>query len=86
VIPGETESYAEGVQIKAVVRPTRSGEVFLEPGYVIEDYVTVYVFSPLKHHDKLVFRSIAFQVIGVQEFRFQGDVIYVKAFCRRLIT
>jgi hypothetical protein len=86
VIPGETESYAEGVQIKAVVRPTRSGEVFLEPGYVIDDYVTVYVFSPLKHHDKLVFKSIAFQVIGVQEFRFEGDVMYVKAFCRRLIT
>ncbi|MDH5376086.1 MAG: hypothetical protein OEW95_09800 [Candidatus Bathyarchaeota archaeon] len=86
VIPGETESFAEGVQIKAIVSSTRSGEIFLEPGYVVEDYITVYVFSPLKHHDKLVFKSVSSQVIGVQEFRFQGDVMYVKAFCRRLIT
>ena len=86
VIPGETESFAEALQIKAIVNPTRSGEVFLEPGYVIDDYITVYVFSPLKHHDKLVFKSISYVVIGVQEFRFEGDVMYVKAFCRRLIT
>jgi len=85
-ISGETESYAEGVQIKAIVNPTRSEEIFLEPGYVIDDYITAYVFSPLKHHDKLVFKSISYVAIGIQEFRFQGDVMYVKAFCRRLIT
>jgi hypothetical protein len=86
VIPGETESYAEGVQIKAVIRPTRSAEVFLEPGYVIDDYITVYAFSPLKHHDKIVFKSVPFQVIGFQEFRFQGDAMYVKANCRRITS
>jgi hypothetical protein len=86
VISGETESYAEGIQIKAIVNPTRSTEILLEPGYVIDDYVTFYVFSPLKHHDKLVHKSIPYVVLGVQDYRFQSDVMYLKASCRRLIS
>jgi len=86
VIAGETQSYGEGVQIKAIVSPTRSEEILLDPGYVIDDYITVYAFSPLKHQDKVVFKSVSFQVIGVQDFRFQGETQYIKAFCRRLIT
>lgn len=86
VVAGETESYAEGVRIKAVISPTRSGEILFEPGYVIDDYITVYVFSPLKHHDKIMFKSIPHVVIDVKEFRFQGDIMYIKAFCRRLIS
>jgi hypothetical protein len=86
VIPGETESYAEGIQIKAIVNPTKSTEILLEPGYVIDDYVTFYVFAPLKHHDKLVHKSISYVVLGVQDYRFQNDVLYLKASCRRLIS
>jgi len=86
VIPGETESYAEGIQIKAIVNPTRSTEILLEPGYVIDDYITIYVFAPLKHHDKLVHKSIPYVVLGVQDYRFQNDVMYLKASCRRLIS
>jgi len=86
VIPGETESYAEGIQIKAIVNPTRSTEILLEPGYVIDDYLTVYCYAPLKHHDKLVIKSNSYAVTGVQDFRFQDDAMYVKAFCRRMIT
>jgi len=86
IIAGESEAYAEGLLIKAIISPTRSAEIFIEPGYVIDDYITLYVFSPLKHHDKIVFKSIPYVVLQVQDFRFQGDTLYIKAFCRRMIA
>jgi hypothetical protein len=86
VIPGETESYAEALTIKAIVNPGTSGEIFFEPGYTIDDYITLYVFSPLKHHDKIVVKSVGYIVIKVQDYRFQSDVEYIKVSCRRMIT
>lgn len=86
VVLGETESYAEALTIKAIVNTGTSGELFFEPGYTIDDYLTFYVFSPLKHHDKIIVKSVPYVVIKVQDYRFQSDIEYVKAVCRRMIT
>ncbi|NWG11470.1 hypothetical protein HXY33_06985 [Candidatus Bathyarchaeota archaeon] len=54
VIEAEDQtSYGEAIDIKAIVSPTRSEEVLIEPGYAINDYVAIYIFAPLKHHDKI---------------------------------
>jgi hypothetical protein len=78
-------SYGEGIGIKALVSPARVEEVLLEPGYVINDYLVIHVFSPVRHHDKVRRRGVDYEVLDIQEFAFQGDVAYRKAVCRRLL-
>jgi hypothetical protein len=82
---GETVSYGEGIDIKAVVSPTRNDEVLIEPGYVINDYITVYAFAPLRQHDKVRRKGSDYTILGVQAFDWKGETAYFKANCRRLI-
>mgnify|MGYP005831228861 CR=1 FL=1 len=77
--------YGEAIDVKAIISPTRSEEVLIEPGYVINDYITVYMFTPLRHHDKIVWKGGDYEVLGVQSFDFAGETAYFKANCRRLI-
>jgi hypothetical protein len=49
----ESVGYGEGVDIQAIVSPARVDEVLLEPGYIINDYITLYTFTPLRQHDKI---------------------------------
>ena len=81
----ETVSYGEGIEVKAIVSPARTDEVLLEPGYIINDYITVYTFTPLRHHDKIRRKGVDYEVLGVQAFDFQGETAYFKANCRRLV-
>jgi hypothetical protein len=82
---GETVSYSEGIDIKAVVSPTRSDEVLIEPGYIINDYITVYAFAPLRQHDKVRRKGSDYTVLSVQTFDLKGETAYFKATCRRLV-
>ena len=77
--------YSEPLDIKAIVSPTRVEEVFIEPGYMVNDYITVYAFAPLRQHDKIRRKGEDYEVLGVQAFDFQGETAYFKANCRRLI-
>jgi len=81
----ETVSYGEGIDIHAIVSPTRVEEVLIEPGYMINDYISVYTFSPLRQHDKIRRKGVDYEVIGVQALDFQGETAYFKANCRRLV-
>jgi hypothetical protein len=63
----------------------RVEEVLIEPGYLINDYITIYTFAPLRHHDKIRCRGEDYQVLGVQTFNFAGETVYFKANCRRLL-
>jgi len=81
----ESVSYGEPLDILAIVSPTRIDEIFIEPGYMINDYITVYVFAPLRHHDKIRRKGEDYEVFGVQAFDFQGETAYFKSTCRRLI-
>jgi hypothetical protein len=82
---GEFTSYGEGVNIQAIVSPARADEVLIEPGYIINDYITVYAFAPLRQHDKVQWKGVDYQVLSVQAFNWRGETAYFKAYCRRLI-
>lgn len=82
---GEKISYGEPVDIQAIVSPTRIGEILIESGYLIEDYITAYVFTPLRNHDKLRWKGKDYEVQSVQPFSFKGETAYFKAVCRRLV-
>jgi len=81
----ESVSYGEPLDVKAVVSPTRIDEIFIEPGYMVNDYITVYTFAPLRQHDKIRRKGEDYEVLGIQAFDFQGETAYFKANCRRLI-
>ncbi len=81
----ETISYGEGINIQAIVSPTRIDEVLIEPGYIVNDYITVYTFTPLRQHDKIRRKGEDYEILGVQQFGFQGETAYFKANCRRLV-
>jgi hypothetical protein len=81
----ETVSYSEAVDIKAIVSPARIDEVLIEPGYIINDYLTVYTFTPLRQRDKIRRKGVDYEVLGVQAFDWKGETAYFKANCRRLI-
>jgi hypothetical protein len=83
---GEKVSYGEPLGVKAIVSPTRIGEILIESGYLIEDYITAYVFTPLRHHDKLRWKGKDYEVQSIQPFSFKGETAYFKAVCRRLIS
>ncbi|MEM3580182.1 MAG: D-glucuronyl C5-epimerase family protein [Candidatus Bathyarchaeia archaeon] len=84
VASGESANYGEGVEIQAFIAPARVDEVFLEPGYVISDYITVYTFVPLRVRDKILVGSIDYEVLSVQAFDWRGETAYFRASCRRL--
>jgi hypothetical protein len=81
----DTVSYGEGVDVKAVVSPVRADEVLIEPGYIIDDYLIIHVFAPIRHHDRIRRKGIDYEVLGIQEFDFNGETVYRRAACRRLI-
>jgi hypothetical protein len=81
----EQVTYGEAVDILAIVSPARVEEVMIEPGYLINDYVTVYTFAPLRYHDKIRRKGEDFEVLGVQTFSFAGETVHFKGNCRRLI-
>jgi len=78
-------SYGEPIDIKAIVSPTRAEEVLIEPGYMINDYVTAYTFTPLRHRDKIRRKGENYEVLSVQAFDFASENAHFKASCRRLI-
>ena len=78
-------AYSEPLDIQAIVSPTRVEEIFIEPGYMINDYITVYTFAPLRLHDKIRRKGKDYEVLGVQAFDFRGETAYFKANCRRLV-
>jgi len=81
----EKTSYGEAINTKAIVSPARIEEVLIEPGYILNDYITVYTFTPLRHRDKISRKGEYYEVLGVQAFDFAGETAYFKANCRRLI-
>jgi hypothetical protein len=81
----ETVSYGEGIDIQAIVSPARIEEVLIEPGYIINDYLTIHVFAPIRQHDKIHRKGVDYEVLDIQEFDFKGETVHRKAVCRRLL-
>lgn len=83
---GDQTCYGEAVDVKAIVLPTKTEELLLEPGYVTSDYLKLHVFAPLRRRDKVRRNGEDYEVVSVQEFMFKGETAFRKASCRRLIT
>jgi len=79
-------TYSEPLDILAIVSPTRVDEIFIEPGYFVNDYINVYAFAPLRQHDKIRRKGEDYEVLSIQAFDFQNEIAYFKASCRRLIA
>jgi hypothetical protein len=63
-----------------------AGEIVLEPGYITEDHITVYSFLPVRVHDKIRRAGIDYEVITVSVSDLNGDPIFYKSICRKLIS
>lgn len=81
----ESVSYGEGVAVRALVSPGRTDEIVTEPGYIVNDYVTVHAFAPIRHHYKLRYRGTDYEVGPVESYSFRGQLVSRRAVCRRLI-
>jgi len=81
----DTVSYGEGVDIKTIVTPVRVEESVVPPGYIVEDFLVIHVFAPIRHHDKIRRKGVDYEVLGIQDFDFQGETFYHKAVLRRLL-
>ena len=78
-------SYGEGIDVKAIITPARAEEILIEPGYILNDYLTIHVFTPIRQHDKIRRRGVDYEVLGIQAFDWRGETAHFKANLRRLI-
>jgi hypothetical protein len=81
---GETVRYGAGCDFKAIVLPAKIEEILIEPGYLLNDYVALHVFTPIRRHDKVRLKGTDYEAITVQDFTFKGQVVFRKANLRRL--
>jgi hypothetical protein len=81
---GETTAYGESVDLKAIVLPGKAEEILLEPGYMVNDYLVLHVFAPIRRHDKVNRNGTDYEVMSIQDFTFKDEVAFRKATCRRL--
>jgi hypothetical protein len=77
--------YGESITIKGLVCPAQSNEIILEAGYVINDYIFVHVFAPIRQHYKLRYQGSDYEVGPVSSYSFRGQLLSRSAVCRRLI-
>ncbi len=82
----ESVSYGEGATIKALVSPTKTEEIIMEPGYIINDYITIHTFAPIRHHYKIRWKGVDYEIGPVEEYHFQGQLISRRTVCRRLLS
>jgi hypothetical protein len=82
----ETVSYGEPIEITAVVSPTKVEEILIEPGYYLNDYIAIYTFLPVRHHDKVRRKGEDYELQSVQAFTFQNETIFFKSAGRRLVA
>jgi hypothetical protein len=81
---GEASAYGEGVDLKAIVLSGKAEELLLEPGYIVNDYLVLHVFAPIRRHDKVCRSGIDYEVTSIQDFTFKDEVAFRKATLRRM--
>ncbi|MCJ7770967.1 D-glucuronyl C5-epimerase family protein, partial [Candidatus Bathyarchaeota archaeon] len=82
----ETVSYGEPLELSATVSPMKIEEVLIEPGYYLNDYIAIYTFAPVRHHDKVRRKGEDYELQSVQTFTFQNETIYFKSIGRRFVA
>ena len=81
---GETPTYGEAQNIKAIVLQGKTEETLIEPGYIINDCLVLHVFAPIRRHDKIIRNGIDYEVTAVQDFMLKDETAFRKATLRRL--
>lgn len=80
----ETVTYLPALAMRAVVKNANIGETFMEAGYVITDYLTIYSLLPTRERDKIKRRGVDYEVQTVQKVIDRNEPLYYKAQVRRL--
>ncbi|MGD6933723.1 MAG: hypothetical protein ACQCN5_05910 [Candidatus Bathyarchaeia archaeon] len=81
---GETCQYGVAVDFQAIVLPVKVEEILIEPGYLVNDYLTLHTFTPIRRHDKICRKGADYEVLSVQAFSFRNQTVFLKAALRRL--
>ncbi len=80
----ENVKYGAGADFKAIVLPAKIEEILIEPGYLVNDYLTLHTFTPIRRHDKVQRKGLDYEVLTVQDFTFKDKIVFIKANLRRL--
>jgi hypothetical protein len=81
---GENRQYGAETAFKAIVLPAKTEEILIEPGYLVNDYLTLHVFTPIRRQDKVCRKGVDYEILTVQEFAFRNQPVFLKATLRRL--
>ncbi len=79
-----TVSYAEPLEMQAIIKNANINETLLEAGYVITDYLLCYSLIPVRPRDKIRRRGLDYQLQFVESVVFKNKTLYFKAQLRRL--
>ncbi len=71
--------------IKAIVQTVQATEVAIESDYSSKDYIRIYVLSDIDQQDKITHQSMKYKVETIQDSRFEKQLIYRTAICKRVI-
>jgi len=82
----DTITWGNELDLKGMVTPGATGEIVIEPGYITENNITVHSFLPIRVHDKIRQAGVDYEVKTVQVHDFQGDPVFYKSVCRKLIN
>ncbi len=83
---GDSPAFGEAVIVKAIVLPGKADELLIEPGYIVNDYLTLHVFAPVRRHDKVTRNGIDYEATAIQDFTLKGEVAFKKVTLRRLLN
>ncbi len=61
------------------------GEIILEAGYSMEDYITIYSAQQLNQHDHVTRADLQYEVKTTHHYDVNGIPQYYKSSCRKLI-
>ena len=81
---GESTAYGSALGLKAIVLPGKVEELFIEPGYILNDYLVLHVFAPIRRQDKICRNGVDYEVTAIQDFTFKDQAAFRKVTCRRL--
>ncbi|XHH10475.1 MAG: hypothetical protein ACFCUE_07560 [Candidatus Bathyarchaeia archaeon] len=81
---GENSQYGFSTDFKAIVLPVKVEETLIEPGYLVNDYLTLHTFTPIRRHDKVCRKGVDYEVLTIQDFTFRNQTVFLKANLRRL--
>ncbi|MCW3998748.1 MAG: hypothetical protein NWE93_00730 [Candidatus Bathyarchaeota archaeon] len=82
---GESTSYGEALDFKAIVLLGKAEETQIEAGYLYSDYLTLHVYAPLRRGDKVNRAGVDYEVTAIQDFRLKDEVAFYKVTLRRLL-